>query len=64
VVQRVPVKLVFDEPAENLEQLWAGESVEPRVNVRSNQPHRERRALPLEEALLGTLNDHAVSDRQ
>src|SRR5246127_523560 len=33
VVQRVPVKIVFDEPASKLERLWAGESVEPRVNV-------------------------------
>jgi multidrug resistance efflux pump len=33
VVQRVPVKIVFDEPSGNLDRLWAGESVEPRVHV-------------------------------
>jgi membrane fusion protein (multidrug efflux system) len=62
VVQRVPVKILFDEPAENLEQLWAGESVEPRVNVRQNAPRHERRALPLDQAILGALEDQPARD--
>lgn len=53
VVQRVPVKIVFDEPGANLEPLWAGESVEPKVNVRANPAERGRRAEPLAPALLG-----------
>src|SRR6266478_7464102 len=33
VVQRVPVKIVFDEPLADLERLWLGESVEPKVSL-------------------------------
>jgi membrane fusion protein (multidrug efflux system) len=33
VVQRVPVKIVFDEPEDVLSRLAPGISVEPRVNV-------------------------------
>ncbi|MBV9275925.1 MAG: HlyD family secretion protein [Verrucomicrobia bacterium] len=53
VVQRVPVKIVFDEPAYRLERLWAGESVEPNVDVRvvPEQSGQQIRALP--PALLG-----------
>jgi membrane fusion protein, multidrug efflux system len=64
VVQRLPVKIVFDESFENLGRLWAGESVEPRVNVRNNfvgQPHR---ASPLENAILGATEEPVSSIRQ
>jgi membrane fusion protein (multidrug efflux system) len=53
VVQRVPVKIVFDEPAANLERLWAGESVEPRVNTRLTPTVSGSRAIPLPAAILG-----------
>src|SRR6516165_10665724 len=53
VVQRVPVKIVFDEPSANLGRLWAGESVEPRVNVRDNSAERGQRAEPLPPAIVG-----------
>lgn len=53
VVQRVPVKIVFDEPAANLERLWAGESVEPKVDVHDNSIERSGRAAPLPPAILG-----------
>lgn len=53
VVQRVPVKIVFDEPASSLERLWAGESVEPRVNVGISTPLSDRQAQPLPPAVLG-----------
>lgn len=53
VVQRVPVKIVFDEPATELERLWAGESVEPKVDVRSSFTERSHRAEPLPPAILG-----------
>src|SRR5215471_4291892 len=53
VVQRVPVKIVFDEPSANLGRLWAGESVEPRVNVRDNSAVRGQRAEPLPPAIVG-----------
>ena len=53
VVQRVPVKIVFDEPAANLERLWAGESVEPKVNTRIVPAASEPRAVPLPAAILG-----------
>jgi membrane fusion protein, multidrug efflux system len=53
VVQRVPVKIVFDEPSTNLGRLWAGESVEPRVNVRDNSAEGGHRAEPLPPAVLG-----------
>jgi membrane fusion protein, multidrug efflux system len=52
VVQRVPVKIVFDEPATELERLWAGESVEPRVNVGISPTHSDRQAQPLPPAML------------
>jgi membrane fusion protein (multidrug efflux system) len=60
VVQRVPVKIVFDEPPANLERLWAGESVEPRVNVRDNTDQRSRLADPLPPAILGAKDNPAV----
>src|SRR6516162_4576782 len=53
VVQRVPVKIVFDEPSANLGRLWAGESVEPRVNLRDNSAERGQRAEPLPPAVVG-----------
>jgi len=53
VVQRVPVKIVFDEPANELERLWAGESVEPRVNVGISTAHSDGQAQPLPPAVLG-----------
>jgi hypothetical protein len=53
VVQRVPVKIMFDEPAANLGRLWAGESVEPRVNLRDNSAERGQRAEPLPQAIVG-----------
>jgi len=53
VVQRVPVKIVFDETAANLDRLWAGESVEPRVNTRFTPAGKASRAMPLPPALLG-----------
>jgi membrane fusion protein, multidrug efflux system len=53
VVQRVPVKIVFDEPASSLERLWAGESVEPKVNVRNAIASRVHLASPLAPAVLG-----------
>ncbi len=43
VVQRVPVKIVFDEPPGDLDRLWAGESVEPRVDVHA--PASSNRAI-------------------
>ena len=42
VVQRVPVKIVFDEPPADLERLWAGESVEPKVDVHDSFCRTER----------------------
>ncbi|MBV8277800.1 MAG: HlyD family secretion protein [Verrucomicrobia bacterium] len=53
VVQRVPVKIVFDEPAGKLERLWAGESVEPKVNVGISSAASDRLAQPLPPAILG-----------
>jgi membrane fusion protein (multidrug efflux system) len=53
VVQRVPVKIVFDEPASRLERLWAGESVEPRVNVGNSTPLDSSLTQPLPPAILG-----------
>jgi len=53
VVQRVPVKIVFDEPASKLERLWAGESVEPKVNVGISSAHSDGQAQPLPPAVLG-----------
>jgi membrane fusion protein, multidrug efflux system len=57
VVQRVPVKIVFDEPSANLERLWPGESVEPKVNVRNAATESGRRAEPLPPAILGLADD-------
>ncbi len=53
VVQRVPVKIVFDEPAADLERLWAGESVEPEVDLNSRSVDNGQRAEPLPPAVLG-----------
>jgi membrane fusion protein, multidrug efflux system len=53
VVQRVPVKIVFDEPASRLERLWAGESVEPRVNVGISTALTSHLSKPLPPAILG-----------
>jgi membrane fusion protein (multidrug efflux system) len=53
VVQRVPVKIVFDEPASRLERFWAGESVEPRVNVQDGSAGPVAMAAPLAPAVLG-----------
>jgi membrane fusion protein, multidrug efflux system len=53
VVQRVPVKIVFDEPASSLGRLWAGESVEPRVNVGISTALSDRLAQPLPPAIFG-----------
>jgi membrane fusion protein, multidrug efflux system len=57
VVQRVPVKIVFDEPGANLERLWPGESVEPKVNLRDNPSDHGHRAEPLPPAILGLTDD-------
>jgi membrane fusion protein, multidrug efflux system len=57
VVQRVPVKIVFDEPASSLERLWPGESVEPKVNIHENSAERRHRAEPLPPAILGATGD-------
>jgi membrane fusion protein (multidrug efflux system) len=64
VVQRVPVKIVFDEPPAELERLWAGESVEPKVNVRDHAAGRGAHAEPLPPAILGEGDDAAVIARQ
>jgi membrane fusion protein, multidrug efflux system len=53
VVQRVPVKIVFDEPASSLERLWAGESVEPKVNVGISAGLSDHLTRPLPQAILG-----------
>jgi membrane fusion protein (multidrug efflux system) len=53
VVQRVPVKIVFDETPADLERLWAGESVEPKVDVHDRSVERSYRAAPLPPAILG-----------
>jgi membrane fusion protein (multidrug efflux system) len=60
VVQRVPVKIVFDEPLANLGRLWAGESVEPRVNVRAHPTWGGDRAEPLAPARLGASDSAAA----
>jgi membrane fusion protein, multidrug efflux system len=57
VVQRVPVKIVFDEPAATLERLWAGESVEPKVDIRRDSIERRLRAEPLPPAVLGQMDE-------
>src|SRR5260370_42223940 len=53
VVQRVPVKIVIDEPLANLERLWAGESVEPKVNLHHVVAESGHRSEPLPPAILG-----------
>jgi membrane fusion protein (multidrug efflux system) len=53
VAQRVPVKIVFDERAGDLERLWAGESVEPEVDLKSHSTDESLRAAPLPPAILG-----------
>ena len=60
VVQRVPVKIVFDEPPEKLERLWAGESVEPKVDIRSDSARQSPRAEPLPAAVL-TAKDNSAA---
>jgi membrane fusion protein (multidrug efflux system) len=60
VVQRVPVKIVFDEPAADLERLWAGESVEPKVDVHDSSAEQERRATPLPPAILGAVDSRVA----
>jgi len=60
VVQRVPVKIVFDEPPEKLERLWAGESVEPKVDIRSDSARQSPRAEPLPAAVL-TARDNSAA---
>jgi membrane fusion protein, multidrug efflux system len=55
VVQRVPVKIVFDETPVNLDRLWAGESVEPRVNTRIPPQQPPHRANPLPSAILSNV---------
>jgi membrane fusion protein (multidrug efflux system) len=57
IVQRVPVKIVFNEPSANLTLLWAGESVEPKVNVRDSSGGREQRSEPLPPAMLSASDD-------
>jgi membrane fusion protein (multidrug efflux system) len=57
IVQRVPVKIVFDEPSASLTLLWAGESVEPKVNVRDSSGGREQRSEPLPPAMLSASDD-------
>src|ERR1700716_2256787 len=63
VVQRVPVKIVFDEPTASLERLWAGDSVEPKVDVRDRSGKRSQRAEPLPPAILGTTDGTGVAIR-
>ena len=57
VVQRIPVKIVFDEPLADLERLWAGESVEPKVDVHESSLEQSRRAAPLPPAILGATDE-------
>jgi membrane fusion protein, multidrug efflux system len=64
VVQRVPVKIVFDESPAELERLWAGESVEPKVKVRGHAAGRGVRAEPLPPAILGEGDNAAALARQ
>ena len=63
VVQRVPVKIVFDEAPIDLERLWAGESVEPKVDVHDRSLEQGNRAEPLPPAILGA-TDGAVTTVQ
>jgi membrane fusion protein (multidrug efflux system) len=56
VVQRIPVKIVFDEAPASLERLWAGESVEPMVDVHDRSVDDSKRAAPLPPAILGAMD--------
>jgi membrane fusion protein, multidrug efflux system len=64
VVQRVPVKIVFDETPSDLERLWAGESVEPRVDVHDRSVEQSGRAEPLPPAILGATDGAATTVQQ
>jgi membrane fusion protein, multidrug efflux system len=64
VVQRIPVKIVFDEPPADLERLWAGESVEPKVDVRDRFVEESYRAEPLPPAVLGATDATATIVQQ
>jgi membrane fusion protein (multidrug efflux system) len=64
VVQRVPVKIVFDEPQADLERLWAGESVEPKVDVHDRSVQQSRRAAPLPPAILGAMDGPVTTAKQ
>jgi membrane fusion protein (multidrug efflux system) len=64
VVQRIPVKIVFDEAPAELEQLWAGESVEPKVDVRGRLVNQSYRAAPLPPAILGATDVTATIAQQ
>jgi membrane fusion protein (multidrug efflux system) len=61
VVQRLPVKIVFDEPAAELERLSAGESVEPKVDVHDSSVGQSQRAAPLPPAILGATDGTATT---
>ena len=63
VVQRVPVKIVFDEAPADLERMWAGDSVEPKVDVRDRSVEPTQRAEPLPPAILGTTDGTGVAIR-
>jgi membrane fusion protein, multidrug efflux system len=63
VVQRVPVKIVFDEAAADLERMWAGDSVEPKVDVRDRSVEPSQRAEPLPPAILGSTDGAGVAIR-
>ncbi len=52
VVQRVPVKIVFDEPGSALARLWPGESVEPEVELNASPVSGVGPAQPLDPATL------------
>lgn len=64
VVQRIPVKIVFDEPSADLERLWAGESVEPKVDVHESSVEQRHRAAPLPPAILGATDGTVTTVKQ
>src|SRR5271157_2778091 len=64
VVQRVPVKIVFDEQEAELERLWAGESVEPEVDLHSPAGDQSLRAAPLPPAILGATDGTVTTVKQ
>jgi membrane fusion protein (multidrug efflux system) len=64
VVQRIPVKIVFDEPSADLDRLWAGESVEPNVDVHESSVEQRRRAAPLPPAILGAPDSTMTTVKQ